>query len=333
MITYEQVIRSLKKRNFSKLYLLVGEEPYYIDKLCEYFETLVISEAEKDFNQTILYGDSVSAKDIINEAMRFPMMSDYQLVVVHEAQQVKDVDTIAKYIESIPTTTILVLCIKKKPDKRKALYKIGEELGSVFESVKIPDYKIPDTISSMAAGKNLMIDPRSANMLADFLGNDLEKISSELDKLAISLGNNDKVITSELIERNIGISKDFNNFEFLKAVIEKDVSKAYLIASHFAKNEQANPIQSTLAVLFNYFTNLLIVLYPPRKDEQTIMSMLGFRNKFQVRDYITGMRFYSLGHVFNIIRQIRLSDAASKGIDSNASNADIMKELLAVIFR
>lgn len=329
--TFEEICRDIQARKFSPVYVLMGEEPFFMDRITELLLTHVVDESERDFNQVILYGADSDGAKIINAARRFPMMSEYQLVVVREAQMVRDIDLLTNYVKNPLKSTVLVINHKYKAlDRRKSLASAVEANGILFDSKKIPDYKMAGFITSLLQQEAVTIDPKAAQMLADFLGNDLSRMSKELEKLMLLLPvNGPKRITPELIEENIGISKEFNNFELIKALAAKDVLKANQIAYYFAKNPKNNPIQVTLPVLFNYFSNLLICHYAKDKSEQGIMSALGLRGSFQVRDYSMGLRSFPPMKTFNLISDIRNTDARSKGVDnSSADEGDLLKELL-----
>ena len=313
--TFEEICRSIQSRNFAPIYFLMGEEPFFIDKITDLLIERVLKDTEKDFNQLIFYGSDTDVATIINAAKRFPMMSDYQLIVVKEAQSLRNIESLSNYLKKILPSTILVINYKYKSyDKRKTLLGLVEKCGIVFESKKIPDYKMPGFITASLRQKSIGIDPKAAQMLADFLGNDLNRLDKELDKLGIILSEiKSNKITPELVEENIGISKEFNNFELLRAIIAKDNLKAYRIAQYFEKNPQNNPIQATLVVLFNYFSNLLICYYTKDRSEAGIMAALGLKASFQVKDYTLGMKQYPAMKVFNLIGEIRTADALSKG--------------------
>lgn len=329
--TFEALYRDIKARKFSPIYLLMGEEPFFIDRLTDLLIDQVLDEAEKDFNQIILYGADSTGSTIVNAVRRFPMMSEYQLVVVREAQLVRDLELLINYAKNPLKSTILVLNYKYKPyDKRKALALAIESTGVIFDSKKIPDYKMPGFITSLLQERSLTIDPKAAQMLSDFLGNDLNRLDKELDKLMLILPEKGlNRVTPELVEENIGISKEFNNFELLRALAGKELLKANRIIHYFAKNPKNNPIQMTLSVLYNYFSNLLICYYTTDRSETGLMQALGLRSSFQVRDYLLGMRNYSAMKVFNLISDIRTADARSKGVDnSSATDEDLLKELI-----
>lgn len=329
--TYEEICRAILAKNFSPIYFLMGEEPFFIDKITDLLVDHVLSESERDFNQLIFYGADTDVASIINAAKRFPMMSEYQLIIVKEAQQLRNLDLLANYAKKILKSTILIINYKyKNYDRRKSLLGLIEQNGIIFESKKILDYKIPTFITSILKQRSIGIDPKASQMLADFLGNDLTRIDKELDKLSIILNEEKNTkITPELVETNIGISKEYNNFELLKAIISKDTLKVYRIAQYFEKNPQSNPIQVTLSVLFNYFSNLLICYYTKDRSESGLMAALGLRSNFQTKDYILGLRQYPPMKVFNLIGEIRTADALSKGVgNTSMGNSDILKELL-----
>ena len=330
-ISYESICKEIADRKFSPIYVLMGEEPFFIDQITDLLVENVLAEEERDFNQTIFYGADTDAVSIINAARRFPMMSEYQLIVVKEAQLMRDIELLNAYAKHPLSSTVLVINYKYKTlDRRKSLAAAVEKNGILFESKKIPDYKMPGFITGLLQQRSLAIDAKAAQMLSDFLGNDLNRLSKELDKLAIVMAQmGSKRVTPELVERNIGISKEYNNFELIKALATKDVLKANRIAQYFEKNPKTNPLQMTLAVLFNYFSNLLIAYYSKDRSEAGLMAALGLRSAFQLKDYQMGMRHYSAMKVFLSIGEIRKADAASKGVDNaSASDADLLKELL-----
>ena len=329
--TFEEICRDIVAGNFQPVYVLMGEEPFFIDKITDLLVDNVLKEEERDFNQIIMYGVDVDAATIINAARRFPMMSKYQLVVVREAQLVHDIELLTNYVKNPLQSTVLVVNYKYKTlDRRKSLATATEKVGVLFDSKKVPDYKMPGFITSLMQQRSISIDPKAAQMLSDFLGNNLSRLSKELDKLALVLPEGaSKRITPELVEQNIGISKEYNNFELIKAIATKDVLKANRIAQYFEKNQKNNPIQMTLPVIFNYFSNLMICYYTKDKSEAGLMSALGLRGSFQLKDYTLGLRNYSAMKVFNLISEIRMTDARSKGVDnSSASGPDLLKELL-----
>lgn len=329
--TFEGIVSDIRARKFSPVYILMGDEPFFMDQITELLLGSVVGESERDFNQIIMYGADSDAISIINAAKRFPMMSEYQLIVVREAQMIRDIEVLSNYVKNPLNSTILVLNYKYKTlDRRKALVGAAEKVGVVFDSQKVPDYKMPGFITGLLQQRKVDIDQKASQMLSDYIGNDLGRLVKELDKLAIILSDKgSNRITPELIEQNIGISKEYNNFELIKALAIKDVLKANRIIQYFEKNPKSNPLQMTLPVLFNYFTNLLICFYSKDRSENGLMAALGMRSAFFVKDYVLGVRNYSAMKAFRTIGAIRDTDARSKGIsNSSASDAELLKELI-----
>jgi DNA polymerase-3 subunit delta len=328
--TFEEIKATIAARNYSPVYLFMGDEPYYIDELTNLLVNAVIPEAEKDFNQHILYGMETDTASVITLARSFPMMSDFQLVVIKEAQGLKKIEELEIYVKNPLKTTVLALNYKNGSlDKRKKLYAGIDKNGVVLESKKIPEYKIPAFVQSYFKQKGFGIDAKPAQMLSDFLGNNLSKLVNEMDKLLLSVPANEKRITAELIERNIGISKDYNNFELLKAVVEKNVLKANRIADYFEKNPKNNPLIVTLIVLFNFFSNLMICYWEKDKSEVGIAAALGFRQTFQAKDYVTALRNYNAFKAMQIVELLRRYDAKAKGVDNvSTPDGELLKELI-----
>ena len=330
--TFEDICRDIINKNFAPVYILMGEEPYFIDKIEELLVQNVLNDTERDFNQMIFYGNDMDVKNIINTARRFPMMSDRQLVIVKEAQNLKNIELLSHYVKTPVSSTVFAICHKyKKIDGRKSIVTEAKNTGIVFESKKIYDNKMPGFIVSFMKQRSLDIDGKSAQMLADYIGNDLSRLENEADKLSVILANNSsKRITPEIIEANIGISKDFNNYELVNAIASKDILRANRIADYFDKNRKANPAQMVLPAIFNYFVNLMICFYSKDRSERGIMQVLNLQWSFQATDYLFGLRNYSAMKVFDAIHEIRLSDAKSKGIGATSSitPGDIYKELL-----
>lgn len=330
VFTYEEIVRDVKNGVYVPIYFLMGEEDYYIDRISEYIADRVLTEAEKEFNLTILYGADTDIATIINSAKRYPMMSKYQIVMVKEAQNLKNLDELTYYLQKPLMSTILVFCYKHGVlDRRKKLAAEIEKAGILFESKKLKDAQLPGFISSYLKRKRVDIEPKASEMMAEFVGADLNRMAGELEKLVITLPDGCSRITPEQIERNIGISKDYNNFELRNALITKDVLKANLIVKYFNNNMKNNPLQVTLAVLFGFFSNLMLTYYAPGKSEQEIASFLGLRSPWQAKDYLAAMKKYSGVKVMQIIGEIRLCDAKSKGVkNSSVSDGDLLRELI-----
>ena len=328
--TYEEIARDLKNRIYKPVYYLMGEESYYIDRISEYIAQTVLNENEKEFNQTILYGADTDIATIINAAKRYPMMSKYQVVIVKEAQGVKNIDELSYYLQKPLESTILVLCNKHGVlDRRKKLAAEIEKVGVLFESKKIKDTQLAGFITSYLKRKSIEIEPKASEMMAEFVGTDLSRMAGELEKLIITLPKGQKRITPEQIEQNIGISKDYNNYELRNALIIKDVFKANQIIKYFEENPKTNPLQMTLSVLFNFFSNLMLAYYAPEKSEQGIAAQLGLKSSWQSKDYLAAMRKYSGVKVMQIIGEIRYCDAKSKGVgNSSLGDGELLRELV-----
>lgn len=327
---FEEICKDITEKQFAPIYCLMGEEPYFMDKITDLIIDNALDESERDFNQTVYYGADIDAATIMNAARRFPMMAERQLVVVREAQLIRNIEELTFYAKNPLNSTILVLNYKyKNLDRRKSLAASIDKVGVLFESKKIPDYKMAPFVTSYLQTKGLGIDSKSAQMLTDYLGNDLNRLVRELEKLAIVMPEDAKRVTADLIEKNIGISKEYNNFELIKAISTKDILKANRIIQYFEKDQKNNPIQMTLPVIFNYFSNLLICYYTTDKSENSLMQALGLRSNFQLKDYQQGLKNYKPMKVFNLISDIRLCDAQSKGIGNiSMKSGDILKELL-----
>lgn len=328
-----KIVNDIKAGNIKPVYFLMGEEPYYIDKLTEYMEANLLSEEEKGFNQTVLYGRDVTIDDIVSTAKRYPMMAERQVVIVREAQELsRSIDKLEAYAENPMPTTVLVIAYKYKTlDKRKKLVKFLDKKGLVYESKKLYENQVGDWLKRVLAGKKLNIEPKAAAMLVDFLGTDLSKIANELDKLAIILPQG-STITPELIEENIGFSKDFNVFELRKAIGERNVKKAYQIAQYFADNPKDNPLVLTVGQTFGFFVQLLKYHGLKDRNPKNVASALGI-NPFFVKEYDVAIKNYPMKKVSQIVASLRDIDVKSKGVGANGlPPGDLMKEMLAKIF-
>ncbi|MFS4491765.1 DNA polymerase III subunit delta [Maribacter sp. 2308TA10-17] len=328
----KQIVKDINDGNIKPIYLLTGEEPYYIDRISEFIEQNVLAEEERGFNQMVLYGKDVTVEDIIGNAKRFPMMAERQVVIVKEAQHLaRTIDKLSSYAENPQPSTVLVLCYKySKFDKRKKVYKTIKKTGLVFESKKLYENKVADWIRKVLQGKGYRITPKASSLLVEFLGTDLSKINNELEKLKLVLPK-EKEITPLDIEENIGISKDYNNFELKKAIGERNVVKATRILNYFAQNPKDNPFVVTVTLLNTFFTQLL--KYHGMKDHnpKSVASVLGI-NPYFVNEYQVAARNYPMKKVSSIVSSLRELDLKGKGVGStNVSQADLLKELLVKI--
>lgn len=332
-VTYEEIVRNLRNKVYAPVYFLMGEEDYYIDRISDYIIDTVLTDTEKEFNLTVLYGSDTDIATIINAAKRYPMMSKYQVVAVREAQALRNLDELVYYLQKPLESTILVMCYKHGAlDRRKKLVAELEKVGVLFESKKLKDAHLPGFITSYLKRKQVEIEPKASEMMAEFVGTDLNRMAGELEKLVITLPAGQRRITPEQIERNIGISKDYNNFELRNALIEKDVLKANRIIKYFEENPKNNPLQVTLAVLFNFFANLMLVYYAPDKSDRGIAAHLGLRSPWQAKDYENAMKRYTGVKVMQIVGAIRQCDAKSKGVgNSSVSDGELLRELVYFI--
>ena len=260
--TFQSIIHDLKSRKFSPIYVLMGDESYYIDQISDYVATHVLSPEERDFNQTVCFGSDVNAIQVTDMARRYPMMSEYQVIIVKEAQNIRSLDALEKYLKNPVKSTILVWCHKNgKIDARKKVVGLAQTVGVVFESQKLRDYQLPEFIQNYLKQKKVSIDPKSCQMIADHIGADLNRLTSELDKVLISLPSDNLRVTPEIVEEQIGVSKDFNAFELRNAIVQRDVFKANQIIKYFDNNPKAGSLYSFLPLLFSYFQNLMIAYY------------------------------------------------------------------------
>jgi DNA polymerase-3 subunit delta len=308
----------------------MGEESYYIDLIADYIADNVLTDTEKEFNQMVFYGADVDMATVVSAARRYPMMAEHQVVIVKEAQMVDNIDDLSYYLKQPLGSTILVMCHKHGVlDRRKKLAAEISSVGVLFESKKLKDTQLPAFISAYLKRKGVDIEPKASAMMADNVGADLARMAGELDKLIITLPKGSTRVTPEQIEANIGISKDYNNFELRSALLAGDVLKANKIVAYLAANQKANPIQVTVAVLFSYFANLMMAYYSPDKSERGVATWLGLKSDWAARDYVAGMRRFSGMKTMNIIGYIRTADAQSKGIDAgDMTSEDILRELV-----
>ncbi len=328
----KQIVNDIANGNIKPIYLLTGDEPYYIDRIAEYIEKNVLSEEERGFNQMVLYGKESSVEDIVGNAKRYPMMAERQVVIVKEAQHLaRSIEKLSAYAENPQLTTVLVLCYKySKFDKRKKVYKLIKKNGVCFESKKLYENKVADWIRKVLQGKGYRITPKASSLLVEFLGTDLSKINNELEKLKLVIPK-EKEITPLDIEENIGISKDYNNFELKKAIGERNVVKATRILNYFAQNPKDNPFVVTVTLLNTFFTQLL--KYHGMKDHnpKSVASALSI-NPYFVDEYRIAAKNYSMKKVSSVISSLRELDLKGKGVGSiNISQADLLKELLVKI--
>ena len=327
----QQIINNIQQGTIAPIYFLMGEEPYYIDEVANFIEKNILSEDEKGFNQMVFYGRDTTIEDIISQAKRYPMMAERQVVIVKEAQDLsRTIENLVAYAENPQPSTVLVLCYKyKKIDARKKLSKAIKSNGILMESKKLFENQIPNWISQKLTRNGYTITPKAALMLTEFLGNDLSKVQKELEKLQIIIKQGEQ-ITPEVIEENIGISKDYNNFELQNAIGSKDIKKAFGIIQYFGQNPKNNPMVMTIALLYSFFSKLL--KYHSFSNKGDAAKALGISPYF-IKDYQQAASNYPMKKVSAIVASLREIDMKSKGVGAaNISQADLLKELLVKIF-
>lgn len=337
-VTYFSLRKDIEAKKLQPIYLLQGEEPYYIDKLSELIVDTALQEDEKDFNLSIYYGTDANVREVISTCKQYPAFSEYKVVVLREAQNVakqsvghsKDLDLFKLYAENPLRSTILIVCNKDGAIKSKpfvdALKKF--KTGVVFDSNKIRrDSDLKQLINNYATSISCNIDMKSVTMLADFIGNDLSRLFSELDKLKLLVGD-DKKITPELIERNIGISKDYNNFELEDALATKNATKAYRIIDYYEKNPKNNPVVVTVSMLFGFFSSVLLVRASKDQSQQALLAAAGTKSVFRLGKFKDAARYYSTQACVNIIGYLRECDVRSKGMGSRQDSYALLRELV-----
>jgi DNA polymerase III subunit delta len=329
-MSFETILNDLHNKIYYPVYFLYGEEAYFIDEISDYIEKNVLSESEKEFNQTIIFGKDTNVPTLISYARRFPMMANYQVIIVREAQDIDKIEDLIPYVEKPVKSTLLVFCYKyEKIDGRKSFYKTIQKTGVLFESPRIYDDRIPEWIHQYVKKMNYTITPKACTLLAEFLGNDLSKIVNEIGKLIINIPAGGE-ITEEYIERNIGISKDFNVFELQKALGRKDVYKANQIIRYFASNPRENPLVKVIPILYSFFSKTLIFHHLADKSRNNAAASLSV-NPFFLTDYQVTAKNYSVGKLVSIISVLREYDLKAKGVDNNSTNVpdgELMKELV-----
>lgn len=332
--TYDAIMRDLRAGNFSPIYILMGEESFYIDQISDYIQKNVLTPDQQAFDQTVVFGADVNAAQIADLAMQFPMTAPRRVIIVKEAQGLKSFDKLEKYAQKPQPRTILVICYKNGTINRRTRFvAYAEKSGVVFESKKLRDWQLPGYIRQYLAGKKVSIDDKSASMIAENIGSNLNRLMSELDKLIISLPENERRVTPEVVEKNIGVSKDFNAFELRDAIVNRNVLKANMIIKYFDSNPKAGSLYSFLPLLFNYFQNLMIAYYAPdKKNPQALANYLELRSAWGVKDYTAGLRNYTGRKTLQILQKLREVDAKSKGLDNpSTGSGDLMKELIFFI--
>ena len=334
-VTFETIMRDLKAKKYAPVYVLMGDESYYIDRITDYIADNVLDPDDRDFNQTVVFGADTTAAQVVDMAKGYPVMpAAHRVVIVKEAQGLKSLDALERYFEKPLASTVLVIAYKNGTiDRRKKVVGKAEAVGVVFESKKKRDYELPAFIETYLKKNHVAIDTKSAAMIAEHIGANLSRLISELDKVMISLPDNDRRVTPDVVEREIGVSKEFNIFELKTAIIERNVFKANQIVKYFDKNPKAGSLFSCLPLLYTYFQNLMVAFYAPDKNnDNNLAAFLELKSVWGLKDYRVGMRNFSAMKTLQILAKIRETDAKSKGLDSlNTSTDDLMRELIFFI--
>lgn len=334
-VTFETIMRDLKAKKYAPVYVLMGDESYYIDRITDYIADNVLDPDDRDFNQTVVFGADTTAAQVVDMAKGYPVMpAAHRVVIVKEAQGLKSLDALERYFEKPLASTVLVIAYKNGTiDRRKKIVGKAEAVGVVFESKKKRDYELPAFIEAYLKKNHVAIDTKSAAMIAEHIGADLSRLISELDKVMISLPDDDRRVTPDVVEREIGVSKEFNIFELKTAIIERNVFKANQIVKYFDKNPKAGSLFSCLPLLYTYFQNLMVAFYAPDKNnDNNLAAFLELKSVWGLKDYRVGMRNFSAMKTLQILAKIRETDAKSKGLDSlNTSTDDLMRELIFFI--
>lgn len=339
---YRQVLKELEKGKYQPVYYLMGDEPFFIDSISDYIREHALPEEARDFNQLVLYGNETTMNEVIQRARAYPMGSDRQVIIVKEAQHLikrdsesggSASDILGAYLQQPQPSTILVFCHKNGSlDRRKKIVAVIEKAGVLFESKKVRDEDLPQFVEEFLNEHGLKMSPKGISMMSEFVGADLCRMNGELEKLLTALPEGVKEITPEFIEEHVGVSKDYNIFEFRDALINKNIQKANKIAAYYESNPKTYPMQLITAAIFPYFSNLMLAFYSPDKTDRGLADQLDLKSTWGVRDYTTGMRNYTATQTMQIISAIRRYDAKSKGVDATANTGEgLLKELLYLI--
>lgn len=336
-LSYTDIVADIRAGRFAPVYMLQGEEPYYIDKLVELLSERVVPDAEAvDFDLYNFFGADADIRTVLDTCRRFPLMGERQLVMLREAQSLhnarNEIEKIALYAKNPIPTTVLVVSFKAEPLKASsALIKtLKEGHGVVFDSAKLKEWQLGAAITEYCKEHKIKIDNKSVELLKEYIGNDLSRLFSEIDKLMVA--TNHASITPESIERNIGISKDYNNFELISALAGKDYARCMRIVDYFEKNPRQNPVVVTTAMAYRFFSNLMLAHYAPDKSERGLMNQLDFRSPYQLKEITLGMSRYNASACLRIIGHLRELDCKSKGIGSMQKDYSLLKEFIYKVF-
>lgn len=335
LIAYDSIMAELRKGVFKPLYLLLGDEAYFIDQISQYILDNALKEEERDFNQVVFYGADTSMRQVLEQARRYPMMAERQVVVLREAQSADEFSLIEKYVENMVETTVLVICAKgMKLDRRKKYLNLAAQKGVVFESQPMRDYEVSAFAEQYVRSQGGTIDRKASSMVVEAVGNELKRMVSEIDKVLVSFPPGaPKNITPQLVEKCVGISNEFNGFELRDAIVRKDVYKVNLIVTHLMRNPKSGGLFKIMPSLFSYFQNLMLAYYAPApRDASAIMSYLGLSSEWATKAYQDGMRNYTAMKTIQIIDKFREIDCKSKGLDNpNTPPDELAQELIFFI--
>lgn len=336
--SFREIMTDIKKGKFNLVYILQGEEPYYIDQVVKALENHVIDENDRDFNMLTYYGSDADVSQIMASAQQYPVMSDRQLVMLKEAQTMtlakNQLEKLSAYVARPNNSTVFVVTYKGEalPASHALIKKAKETGGIVFTSDKLRDYQLAGPVAEYCSSKGVGIDDKAVSLLCEYIGNPISKLFGEIDKLIVSMGKEQVRITPELIEKNIGISKDFNTFELVKALSRKDYPKSMAIVEYFSKNPKQNPGVMIVATIFAYFSKLFVACVTRDKSDESLMTELELKSSYALRDYRDGLLHYNGRQAYAAIHAIRDFDTQSKGIGSNQNEYELLKELVFKIF-
>jgi DNA polymerase-3 subunit delta len=332
-ISYEDIIRSVRDGEVKPVYLLMGAEDYYIDKLSDFLAETLLQPDERDFNLDILYGQEATADKVVELARAYPMMADRRVVLVREAQAMRSLDALDAYLEHLTPTTVLILCYKHGTlDKRKAVAKLIEQNGVVFESKRLYDSQLPQFITQYFSRKKVKIEMQAVQMLAGHVGADLCRLSAEMDKLLLSLSENEDCVTASRVEELTGMSKEFNDFELRSALAVKDIFKSMQIVKYYQGQQQKFALPQTLSNLFTFFSAVLLTYYAPDKSDRGIAGWLGMPEWQARKDIIPAYQNYKAMKVLQILSEIRKTDAKGKGVGGGKTpKEELLQELIFFI--
>lgn len=331
-MTFEALLKDLKAKKYAPVYLLHGEEAFFIDKISSYIEEHVLTESEKAFNQIVLYGKEVAAEQVIDNARQFPMMAQHRVVVIKEAQAMNKIDQLVGYIENPSPQTILVIDHKyKKLDGRSKLNKVIKSKGVIFESKKLYDNQVAPWITRAVAAKGKSIDPKAAEIMAEYLGSDLSKVSNEIDKILVNI-KEQKAITEDIVQEQVGITKDYNVFELQKCIGARDTEKVFRIVKYFGDNPKSSPLVVVVSSLFSYFSKVYTTAYYKNKAPDKELAQLVGVSPFFMGEYKQAAKNYSVGKLVDVFAALKIADLKSKGVGSRGTEEnEILRELMIQI--